>query len=54
MIQYEYQYNYTYKRQDKHGLKLNIVTSELGVAANHVNPFSYFTEDEWPTTLPTL
>ena len=54
MIQYEYQYNYTDKRQDKHGLKLNIVTSELGVAANHVNPFSYFTEDEWPTTLPTL
>lgn len=45
---------YDYYRHDKTGLKLRIVTSELGVAENHVNPFSYLTEDEWPTTLPTI
>lgn len=48
MIQYDYY------RHDKTGLKLQIVTSQLGVYENHVNPFSYLTEDEWPTTLPTI
>ena len=43
---------YEYYRHDKTGLKLQIVTSELGVEENHVNPFSYLTEDEWPTQLP--
>ena len=45
---------YDYYRHDKTGLKLQIVTSELGGADNHVNPFSYLTEDEWPTTLPAI
>lgn len=48
------QYEYPYKEREKIGLKLQIVTSTLGVAKNHVNPFSYLTEDEWPTTLPTI
>ena len=48
------QYEYPYKEREKIGLKLQIVTSTLGVAENHVNPFSYLTEDEWPTTLPTI
>ena len=48
IIQYEYYRHY------KTGLKLQIVTSDLGAAENHVNPFSYLTEDEWPTTLPTI
>ena len=47
-------YEYPYKEREKIGLKLQIVTSELGVEDNHVNPFSYLTEDEWPTTLPTI
>ena len=52
IIQYKY---YRYKDYaEKSGLKLQIVTSELGVKENHVNPFSYLTEDEWPTTLPTI
>ena len=38
----------------KTGLDLLIATSSLGAADNHVNPFSYLTEDEWPTTLPTI
>ncbi|UJD18091.1 hypothetical protein MissE2_0006 [Streptococcus phage MissE2] len=38
----------------KTGLELLIATSSLGAADNHVNPFSYLTEDEWPTTLPTI
>ena len=38
----------------KTGLELLIATNSLGVADNHVNPFSYLTEDEWPTTLPTI
>lgn len=46
------QYEYIYKDREKAGLKLQIVTSQLGVEQNHVNPFSYLTEDEWPTTLP--
>ena len=45
---------YEYYRRDKTGLKLQIVTSDLGVEQNHVNPFSYLTEDEWPTQLPTI
>ena len=54
MIQYKYEYNYSYKQNQKNGLKLQLVTSQLGVEKNHVNPFSYLTEDEWPTTLPTI
>lgn len=38
----------------KTGLELLIATSSLGATDNHVNPFSYLTEDEWPTTLPTI
>ena len=48
------QYEYIYKDRKKDGLQLQIVTSELGVEENHVNPFSYLTEDEWPTELPTI
>lgn len=48
------QYEYRYKRQEKNGLKLQIVTSNAGVEENFVSPFSYLTEDEWPTTLPTI
>lgn len=54
IIQYEYDYNHSYKQYRKNGLQLQIVTSELGVEENHVNPFSYLTEDEWPTTLPII
>lgn len=54
IIQYKYDYNYSYKQYRKNGLQLQIVTSNLGVEENHVNPFSYLTEDEWPTTLPTI
>ena len=54
IIQYNYEYSHSYKQYQNNGLKLQIVTSELGVEENHVNPFSYLTEDEWPTTLPTL
>ena len=43
---------YEYTNREKSGLKLQIVTSELGVEQNHVNPFSYLTEDEWPVQLP--
>ena len=50
----QYNYEYISKQYQKIGLKLQIVTSELGVEENHVNPFSYLTEDEWPTTLPTI
>ena len=48
----QYNYEYISKQYQKSGLKLQILTSELGVKENHVNPFSYLTEDEWPTTLP--
>ena len=48
------QYEYAYKSKEKTGLKLQILTSNLGVEENHINPFSYLTEDEWPATLPTL
>lgn len=50
----QYNYEYISKQYQKSGLKLQIVTSELGVKENHVNPFSYLTEDEWPATLPTI
>lgn len=43
---------YEYYRTEKSGLKLQIVTSSLGVKENHVNPFSYLTEDEWVVQLP--
>ena len=53
IIQYKYNY-YNGKYIKTSGLKLQIVTSQLGVDDNHVNPFSYLTEDEWPTELPTI
>ena len=43
---------YLYNDNSKTGLELLIATSELGVEQNHVNPFSYLTEDEWPVQLP--
>lgn len=46
------QYEYTSGTRKKSRLKLQIITSLLGVDENHVNPFSYLTEDEWPTQLP--
>ena len=49
----QYNYEYISKQYEKSRLNLKIVTSELGVEQNHVNPFSYLTEDEWPATLPT-
>ena len=45
---------YDYYRNSKTSLQLVIVTSELGQQLNHVNPFSYLTEDDWLTTLPTI
>lgn len=51
IIQYEYNY-YNGKYIKTSGLKLQIVTSRLGEGKNHVNPFSYLTEDEWPVQLP--
>lgn len=50
----QYNYEYISKQYQKSGLNLKILTSELGVEQNHVNPFSYLTEDEWPTILPTI
>lgn len=50
----QYNYEYISKQYQKSGLNLKIATSELGVNQNHVNPFSYLTEDEWPTTLPII
>ena len=43
---------YLYNDNSKTGLELLITTSSLGVNENHVNPFSYLTEDEWPVQLP--
>ena len=43
---------YLYNDNSKTGLELLIATSQLGVDSNHVNPFSYLTEDEWPVQLP--
>ena len=45
---------YLYNDNSKTGLELLIATSQLGVDSNHVNPFSYLTEDEWPTQLPII
>ena len=44
--------HYLYNNNSKTGLELLIATSSLGVQENHVNPFSYLTEDEWPVQLP--
>jgi len=46
--------HYVYNNDSKRELELHIVTSQFSSEENHVNPFSYLTEDEWPTTLPTL
>ena len=46
--------HYVYNNDSKRELELHIATSQLSSDENHVNPFSYLTEDEWPTTLPTL
>ena len=46
--------HYVYNNDSKRELELHIVTSQFSPDENHVNPFSYLTEDEWPTTLPTL
>ena len=46
--------HYSYNGNPKRGLELFIATNQLGVDENHVNPFSYLTEDEWPTQLPTI
>ena len=46
--------HYLYNDNSKTGLELLIATSQLGVDSNHVNPFSYLTEDEWPTQLPII
>ena len=46
--------HYVYNNDSKRELELHIATSQFSSDENHVNPFSYLTEDEWPTTLPTL
>ena len=46
--------HYVYNNDSKRELELHIVTSQFSSDENHVNPFSYLTEDEWPTTLPTV
>ena len=46
--------HYVYNNDSKMELELHIVTSQFSSYENHVNPFSYLTEDEWPTELPTL
>ena len=46
--------HYVYNNDSKRELELHIVTSQFSSDANHVNPFSYLTEDEWPTEFPTL
>ena len=46
--------HYVYNNDSKRELELHIVTSQFSSDENHVNPFSYLTEDEWPTELPTL
>ena len=44
--------HYLYIDNSKTGLELLIATSSLSGEENHVNPFSYLTEDEWPVQLP--
>ena len=46
--------HYVYNNDSKRELNLHIVTSQFSSDENHVNPFSYLTEDEWPTEFPTL
>ena len=46
--------HYVYNNDSKRKLELHIVTSQFSSEENHVNPFSYLTEDEWPTEFPTL
>ena len=46
--------HYVYNNDSKRELELHIATSQLSTDENHVNPFSYLTEDEWPTEFPTL
>ena len=46
--------HYVYNNDSKRELELHIATSQFSSDENHVNPFSYLTEDEWPTTLPTV
>ena len=46
--------HYVYNNDSKRELELHIVTSQFSSEENHVNPFSYLTEDEWPTEFPTL
>ena len=46
--------HYVYNNDSKRELELHIVTSQFSSDENHVNPFSYLTEDEWPTEFPTL
>lgn len=52
IMQYKYEFDYFYKKYKRNGMKLQIVTSNSGDQDNHVNPFSYLTEDPWPTILP--
>ena len=49
-----YLYNDKINPYLKTELELLIATSSLGVEENHVNPFSYLTEDEWPATLSII
>ena len=46
--------HYVYNNDSKRELELNIATSQFSLDENHVNPFSYLTEDEWPTEFPTV
>lgn len=46
--------HYSYNGNPKRGLELFIATNQIGVDENHVNPFSYLTEDEWPATLSII
>ena len=46
--------HYVYNNDSKRELELHIATSQFSSDENHVNPFSYLTEDEWPTEFPTL
>ena len=46
--------HYVYNNDSKRELELYIATSQFSSDENHVNPFSYLTEDEWPTEFPTL
>lgn len=46
--------HYVYNNDSKRELELHIATSQFSSDENHVNPFSYLTEDEWPTEFPTV